>query len=213
MSHDFRTPLSTINTSTYLLERTDDPATRSKRLQVIGQQVVRLEKLLEGLLTMTQLDQGIELKLAPVDVSELVRQIGPRAQLAAEARAQVVAVEVGSPCRISADVIKLDQAVMHIVQNAIQYSADGGLITLAAGSTGSRAFIEVRDRGIGIDASDLPHIFERFYRADRARGSETGGIGLGLAIARRIVELHGGSIEVESAPNQGSTFRILLPPA
>ncbi len=213
MSHDFRTPLATINTSTYLLERTDDPHTRSKRIQVIGQQVIRLEKLLDGLLTITRLDQGVELKLAPVDLSELALQIESRVQVLIAPRRQTIRLETDSRAVAVADAIRLDQALMNLIQNAIQFTPEGGEIVLATGVIGSRVYLEVRDSGIGIEAADLPHVFDRFYRADRARGPETGGIGLGLAIARKIVELHDGTIEVESVLNRGTTFRMMLPRA
>ncbi len=211
MSHDFRTPLATINTSTYLLERTDDLGMRSKRIQVIGQQVIRLEKLLEGLLTITRLDQGMELKFVLVDLNEMLTQIEPRAQILAEPRRQQIRLEPGERGLVSADAIKLDQAIMNLIQNAVQFTHEGGEVVLHTGVTQSYAFVEVRDNGSGIEAADLPRVFDRVYRADRARGPETGGIGLGLSIARKIVELHDGSIEVESIVNQGSTFRILLP--
>jgi len=106
---------------------------------------------------------------------------------------------------------ELKRAVRHLLDNALSYTPEYGSVTLATGIHGGQVYIEVRDTGIGITSGELPLIFERFYRADKARSAKTGGMGLGLPIARRIVEAHGGTITVESTPSEGSTFRILLP--
>jgi two-component system phosphate regulon sensor histidine kinase PhoR len=101
----------------------------------------------------------------------------------------------------------------NLIENAVNYTPDGGAVSVQTWSEDSKIVVEVRDTGIGIGDEDLPHIFEHFYRSDRARSTNTGGTGLGLAMVRRIVEIHRGRIEVESAAGKGSTFRVYLPAA
>jgi signal transduction histidine kinase len=115
------------------------------------------------------------------------------------------------PAWVSGDAKHLKSLLVILVDNAIKYTPAGGLVEVSLQSDGSRAICSVRDTGIGISDADLPHIFERFFRSDRARTREEGGCGLGLSIAEWIVRAHNGSIEVESVPGSGSTFRIVLP--
>ncbi|HLV35544.1 MAG TPA: sensor histidine kinase, partial [Spirillospora sp.] len=98
-----------------------------------------------------------------------------------------------------------------VIDNAIQYTPAAGTVSVRTCQRDGQALVEVEDTGIGIDSNDLPHIFNRLYRADKARSTETGGIGLGLPIAQKIIETHGGKIEVESTPRVGSIFRVWLP--
>jgi signal transduction histidine kinase len=110
-----------------------------------------------------------------------------------------------------ADPFELNRVILNLVENAIQYTPEEHSITVRTGRTALGAHVEVSDTGIGISVDDLPHIFEPFYRAEKARSSVSSGSGLGLAIVQRIVRAHGGRIEVESVLDQGSTFRVLLP--
>jgi signal transduction histidine kinase len=109
------------------------------------------------------------------------------------------------------DAVELGTALMNLVENAVRYTDPGASVTVRTRAERDCVLIEVSDTGIGIGQDDLPHIFERFYRADKARSTETGGVGLGLAIALKIVEAHKGRIDVESVPGEGSTFRVALP--
>jgi signal transduction histidine kinase len=113
--------------------------------------------------------------------------------------------------RVSADPAAIERLLLIVIENAIKYTPHSGKIELNLSNGSGSARIEIRDSGIGISGKDLPHIFERFYRADQARSREPGGSGLGLAIARWIVDLHGGLIEAQSTLGNGSVFRITLP--
>ena len=106
---------------------------------------------------------------------------------------------------------RIEQVVMNIVSNAIKYTADGGIITMTAGTSGKFVYVKISDNGVGIPEKDLPNLSERFYRVDKARSRATGGTGLGLSIVRQMVQLHGGEVRVESAAEQGSTFTVTLP--
>ena len=110
-----------------------------------------------------------------------------------------------------ADEAELGRAILELGQNAVQFTAPGGRVILTTHAETDHAVVEVHDTGSGIAPEDLPHIFQRLYRADKARSVETGGVGLGLSIAQRIVEMHQGRIEVSSTPGQGSIFRVRLP--
>ena len=114
---------------------------------------------------------------------------------------------------IEADPIKLEQVIFNIVENAIKYTDGEGTVNVGCTMQGNYALITVSDQGIGIPEKDIAHIFDRFYRVDKARARSTGGTGLGLSIVDKIVKLHGGRIEVESKENVGTTFRIYLPAA
>ncbi len=212
-SHDFRTPLATISASLYLLEKSDDPDVRRRRAQVIGRQVERITRLIEGMLMMTQLDSEATLDLSPLHLNALVQEIGEQVESLAAARSLTVRLELGSDVpAVLARHDRLGLALFKVVENALHYSPVGGTVILRTYFRDGWSVIDVQDRGIGIPGTDLPHVFDRFYRVDRARSSDTGGAGLGLAIARKIVELHHGLIEVESTVGQGTTVRLSLPP-
>jgi signal transduction histidine kinase len=112
---------------------------------------------------------------------------------------------------VKGDRAKLRQLLLNILDNAIRYTPRGGEISVSVQAEGEMAVVSISDTGIGIPSEDLPHIFERFYRVDRARSRSEGGSGLGLAIAKHIAEIHGGRIEIESELGTGSTFRVYLP--
>ena len=115
------------------------------------------------------------------------------------------------PCETVGDSLKLQQVFYNVIDNAIKYTPRGGEVRVELARAGKRAVVRVEDTGIGIPAADLPHIFDRFYRVDKARSRETGGTGLGLSIVRQIVLLHDGDIRAESEENKGTTFVIVLP--
>lgn len=214
-SHDFRTPLSTIKTSAYLAERsTGDPERQRRHLQVLNKQTDHLRQLIDDLLSISRLDRAdtSEYQFHWVEINDLVDQSIQEAGPTAAAKQLILRFNAGSDLpRILLDGSEFKRMLMHLLRNAITYTPEQGLIELTTRADRAHVILEIRDTGIGIGALDLPHIFERFYRADRARSTETGGNGLGLSIAKRIIEAHGGSIEVESEVEKGSVFRVLMP--
>ncbi len=214
-SHDLRTPLTTIKTSLYLLERTiNDPIKRERYFTVINDQAGRLQQLLEDLLSLSRLDRtSIEdFTFEMRSLSLLLQNVvaGQRPLAERKHHTLTLSVEPDLP-PILVDDTQLNRALSNMLTNALNYTPEDGRIEVRAFRRGDRLAVEIKDNGIGITEEDLPRIYDRFFRADRARNTETGGVGLGLTIARRIVEAHGGDIEVESTAGEGSTFRVWLP--
>jgi PAS domain S-box-containing protein len=214
VSHDLRTPLSVINTSLYLLRRKyADPQTAVHHLDVLEEHVAHLTRVVEDLVEMSRLeDQVVEFEFIPVHLGNLVRDV----LVSYETLAQTKRLTIQQTCdpglpMIQADQMWLGRLVRNLVTNAIQYTHEGGMIWLTTTVYDEGTLLEVRDSGIGISPDDLPHIFDRFYRADAARPSDKGGAGLGLAIVRKVVDAHHGRVDVKSTLGQGSTFRVWLP--
>lgn len=212
LSHDFRTPLSIVNTTAYLLARTDDPQAREERLEQIMEQVDRLSKMLDDILTLSRLDAVPDPTLTPVDVTLLLETLAQEFQYRLSVKNLHLTMDLMPDAPpVLAGRANLHRALLKILENAVQYTPTEGAVTLRTRQANDTLVIEVIDTGIGISQADLPSIFESFYRADQSRSTDAGSTGLGLSIARRIVEMYRGKIEVESVPDQGSTFRILLP--
>ena len=212
ISHDFRTPLAVINTSVDLLRKTSDPERQTQRMNLIEQQIKRMTEFLERLVVMTRLDSVVTLNFQPVSISQIARLVASLTQPLVHDKGVVLQVDAAPNLPlIQADSAELTQAVREIVKNAIWFTPSGGTVSVTTSVLDGQGVIQVRDTGIGIASTDLPRIFERLYRGDKARSSETGGFGLGLPIAKRILDLHGGTIEVESEKGIGSVFRLLLP--
>lgn len=211
-AHDFRTPLSTISTSVYLLEKAAEPEKRSYHASVVMQQIHRLERLLEGLTTMTRLDSLQKIDKTPVQVNTLLAMLPLLKQRTYAERDVHVQLDLAAPAPVvMASETDLYEAIKNVFDNAIHFTPDGGTVTVRSHVEDSRVVIEIRDTGTGISAEDLLHIFDRFYRVDRARATTTGGIGLGLPIAKKIIELHGGTIAMQSTKGQGACCFISLP--
>ena len=150
--------------------------------------------------------------MRPVDLAAHLRRAQERAAFLSPDKHVDVSLEAPStPVWVQADAIAIDRLLLILLDNAVKYTPSGGHCEIALSRNESHAQISVRDSGIGIAEADLKNIFDRFYRADRVRSKNTGGAGLGLAIARWITELHGGIIAVESTPGAGSVFRVSLP--
>lgn len=216
ITHDVNTPLSTMQTSLYLLERSDDPQRQARYRQTISEQIERLSRILDQLFEMARVDRTATHDEQPIALNSLVHSVRDRLARKAQAKQITLRVNVESvqDGAIVGDNHQLVQALLHIAENALHYTPAEGTVTLTGdirGGDNPQAVIEVRDTGPGIAPEHLPHIFERFYRVDEARRVETGGAGLGLSIAQKIIEDHAGHIDVTSVPGDGSVFRVVLP--
>jgi signal transduction histidine kinase len=214
VSHEFHTPLSIIETSVYLLERTLAPAHHA-RLDVIRTQSRSISRLVQMMLTLTRLDSSESLLLRPLRPIELLYEINDlyRQKSETDAITWQIAGDPDTP-GINGDFRYLVVALKQLVDNALHHTSAGGTITVrlntATDDNGNQEVIlSVRDDGNGIDPVHLPHVFERFYRSDRAHS--TPGFGLGLAIVRRIARTHAGYVSIESTPGSGTEVFIHLP--
>jgi two-component system phosphate regulon sensor histidine kinase PhoR len=172
-----------------------------------------MEKIVADLLLLSQLESpGRYLRKEPIRVSELIRTAFDSVGPLGEAKNQTYESKIPPELPLlPGDSQKIHQMLVNLLQNAVNYTPEGGKIFVEAKKDGAGIQIEVADTGIGIPPEDLPRIFERFYRVDKGRSRELGGTGLGLAIVKHIVEAHGGRVSVESRLGQGSRFKIFLP--
>jgi PAS domain S-box-containing protein len=211
-SHDLRTPLSAITLALYVLQNNTDPDTQKRSHDTLRVQTKRLGDLLEDMLSMARLDGVVEFKQQTLSLNTLIQNILIDQQEHNTEKAQTVSAILADELPlIHADLFQLSRAITNIVVNASHYTPKGGSITVRTYQRDQFVVLEVEDDGIGIGPKDLPHIFERFYRVDKARGTAAGGTGLGLAISKKIIETHQGSIEAESELGKGSLFRVILP--
>jgi signal transduction histidine kinase len=210
VSHELRTPLTVIKGNVDLMRRMKEIDEES--LTSIDQEAGRLTRLVGGLLLLAQAESGkLTLNLRPVELDTLLTEVFQESRILAGTKVRVHLNEIDQ-VQVSGDRDRLKQVLLNLVANAIQYTPLDGDVFLSLAIMGNQARIIVRDTGPGIPAEDLPHIFERFYRAEKSRTrSKVSGFGLGLAIAHWIVEHHGGKIEVDSKEARGTTFAIWLP--
>jgi len=174
-------------------------------------EALRLSKIVEQLLMLSRLDAGEAIvEWQQFDLAELVRSTAEQMNLLAEDKNISIRGNASEAVLIEGDRSRLKQVLVNLLDNAIKYTPAKGSITWAVRRSDNRAVLEIADTGIGIPAEALPHIFERFYRVDKAR-SDGESIGLGLAIAKSILTAHGGEVEAESTPGKGTCFRIRLP--
>lgn len=218
VSHELRTPLTALGGGLEMLmlgaDRGDPEASR-RLTRGMYREVERMRRLVEDLLTLTRLDEGrARLRLGPVAVGALVTEVAEQAERLTPHRSIHAEVAEGLPT-IRADADYLRQVVLNLLDNAFKYTPEPGTVTLVARSgDATHVILEVRDTGIGIPPDALPHVFERFYRADPARvrtPQRAGGAGLGLSIAKGLVEAQGGQIEIASKLNAGTTVTLRFP--
>ncbi len=210
VSHELRTPLTVIKGNVDLMRKmgcADDES-----LGGIEDEADRLTRLVGNLLLETQADSGkLPLQFAPLEVDTLLLEVFKEMRVLARERVRLRVTEIDQ-VQVNGDRDRLEQVLINIISNAIKYTPQGGEIFLSLARVGGNARIIVRDTGMGIAREDLPHIFERFYRAEKSRSRAiTGGFGLGLSISNWIVEHHGGRIEVDSEEGKGTSFAIYLP--
>ncbi len=210
-SHELRAPLTAIQGNLELLRRHPEmPATdRDEALAEVERETNRLTRLVADLLALARADAGVTLPQRPVELDMVVLDTFRMARQLVTG--QELALEPFEPVQVAGDEDRLKQLVLILIDNALKYTPAGGHITLGLRRDGATAEILVRDSGVGIAQDDLRRVFERFYRADPARGRDPGGTGLGLPIARWIARQHGGEVTLESAPGQGTTAIIRLP--
>ncbi len=215
VSHELRTPIAAMRTFNELLrERAgEDPTARAEFLEASAVQLERLDWLAQNLLELSKLDSGLVLlDLRPDDIRATVEQAVEQADAAARRRGLDLAVSLPEhPLRIRHDPVRVGQVVANLVGNAIKFTPRGGRVRVEVAPTDFGVQIVVGDSGVGIDAEELPRIFERFFRGTRANEARGSGSGLGLAIVQSIVEMHGGTVRVSSRLNAGSTFTVALP--
>jgi signal transduction histidine kinase len=210
VSHELRTPLTVVKGNVDLMRRMKQFDEES--LTSIDQEAGRLTRLVGGLLLLAQAESGkLPLNFRPVELDLLITEVFQEMRIIAGDKVRVHLNEIDQML-VNGDRDRLKQVLINLVANAIQYTPQDGDVYLSLANVGGQARIVCRDTGPGIPAADLPHIFERFYRAEksRTRGQSTG-FGLGLSITKWIVEHHGGRIEVDSKEGRGTTFAIWLP--
>lgn len=215
LSHELRNPLAPMMNALYLLKATGPEGAALPHAQgVIERQLRQLVRLVDDLLDVSRINQGrIELRRERVDLADVVRSALETAQPAIDQHRHVVDVSLPkTPLYVSGDPVRLAQAVSNLLLNAVNYTIEPGRIALSLARAGARAAIRVKDEGIGIPENLLPHVFDAFVRGDTRTARAQGGLGVGLALVRQLVELHQGEVTVFSAgKNRGSEFIIYLP--
>jgi len=214
-SHELRTPLTAIKGQVEVaLGQDRDAQTFREVLQVVNEETDRLIRLTGSLLTLARADAGrLPLSRERLELRELVAAVIEQVTPVAEAKGVRLEAGDGPGLEVLADEDLLIQLLLNLLDNSVKYTEAGGSVVAGWRAVDGVVEISVRDTGTGVAPEHLPHIFDRFYRADPARSRAEGGAGLGLSICRWIAEAHGGSIQVESAPGRGSTFTVRLPQA
>jgi two-component system phosphate regulon sensor histidine kinase PhoR len=216
ISHELRTPLTSILAFVETLEdgAIDDEANKRRFLSVIRKNAERMRHLIDDISELSSIESGnVRIEPKEIDLSILVRDVFVNLSAKAEERGIKLELEVEPDTRIYADVLRLEQMLTNLVDNAIKFNRRDGVVTVRCRCINGSHLIDVSDTGEGIMRDHLQRIFERFYRIDRARSREVGGTGLGLAIVKHLARLHGGEVTVSSSLGEGSTFSIDLPDA
>lgn len=211
VSHELRTPLTAIRGNVDLMRRMGDADPES--LEIIQEEIERMTRLVGDLLLLARADAGgLPLEKKKVELDNLLFEVYRQVRLL-DKSVEVKVTEVDQVCMMG-DVDRLKQLLLNLISNAIKYTLDGGAVSVSLSKKNGWAYLKIADTGMGIPAEDLPYIFDRFYRVDKARAraqSGQGGAGLGLAIAKWIAQAHGGNIDVTSEVGEGTTFTIILP--
>jgi heavy metal sensor kinase len=212
-SHELRTPLTAIRTEAEVALR--DPAMPPEQQQLLGsilEECDRLSRLTEQLLALAREDAGAAPSARePLDLTEVAVEAAETLRPLAEAKNVQLSLPRRDRVGVRGDSSRLRQVFLNLIDNAIKYTHEGGTVEVSCEGHGRNAVVLVHDSGVGIPPEHLPHIFDRFYRVDKARDRGQGGIGLGLSIAQSVVLAHGGRVEVSSVPRQGTTLRVTLP--
>lgn len=213
VAHELRTPLQAIQATVEAMQDGVLPADE-ERLGTVRDETVRLARLADAILELTRLERGsLPFDMRRVDAAAPVRSAVDAHGALFEAAGLALSVDIEDGLLVEGDVDRLQQAVSNLLSNAARYTAEGGDVEISAHRRGSSVIIDVTDTGIGVSDEDIPHLFSRFWRADDARARSTGGLGIGLAVTKEIVERHRGRIVVTRRPEGGSRFSIELPAA
>jgi two-component system OmpR family sensor kinase len=212
-SHELRTPLTIVRGEIELALRSPkSPEVYRRVLASTLEEVMRLTTIIDNLLTLAKADQGLyEPIFSEVNLKELGEELFEDSEVLASGKHIKVSFEAPNPITIVGDRTRLRQLFLNLIDNAVKYTPEGGRVAITVARDNGSAIFRIADSGIGIPQEDMPKIFNRFYRVDKARSRERGGSGLGLAIAKWIAELHRGSIAVTSAIQKGSVFTVRLP--
>ncbi len=213
VSHELRTPLTIVRGE--LEAMASRPGNTPETLESVGttlEEIERLTRIVDQLLTISRLDAGqAGIERSRVDLGSLARSTAEQMQLLVDEKRIAVHYRIESDTCVSGDPLRLKQVLVNLLDNAVKYTAEGGHIEVGVRALDQMAILSVVDSGIGISEEALPHVFERFYRADKARARSTGGTGLGLSIVRAIVAAHDGVVSVRSDPRTGTEVRVELP--
>jgi signal transduction histidine kinase len=210
VSHELRTPVALIRGQ---VEALDEDAPGNPRIEMALRETGRLETLVSDLFQLASADAGaLRLDVRAVDLASLVREsVEPLVEPARREASVAVAIEAPAAVTAMADRERLSRVMQNLVRNAVRHVPEGGMVRVAVAAEPSAAVVSVSDTGGGIPSEDLPHVFERFYRGESSRNRDSGGAGLGLAMAKEFVEAMGGAISVVSPPGEGATFTVSLP--
>ncbi|MCG7346042.1 cell wall metabolism sensor histidine kinase WalK [Sporosarcina sp. ACRSL] len=214
VSHELRTPITSIKgfTETLLDGAMNDPITSKEFLEIIQKESNRLHLLINDLLELSGIErEGFQLKYDNVSISDIIENAMKIVYGLIEKKHMNIVINTNQQLFVQADSARLIQVLVNLLTNAINYSKENTTITINTSETDDEAIIEVQDEGMGIAEKELPRLFERFYRVDRARSRDSGGTGLGLAIVKHLIEAHGGKVTVESTVGVGTKFTIMLP--
>ncbi len=211
VSHELRSPLTAVRGNLDLLKRgaADDAADREQMIEAMDSEIARMSRLVDDLLLLARQDSGVPMAKQPIELDTLLLEVYRQAQVIA--KGVLVTLGAEDQAIIVGDRDRLKQVLLNLVDNAIKYTPQGGKVTLSLTKETDWVKIAVHDTGIGIAPENIPNLFDRFYRVDKARSRDAGGTGLGLSIAKSVVDAHNGRIVVESQLGKGSTFTIWLP--
>jgi two-component system phosphate regulon sensor histidine kinase PhoR len=214
VSHELRTPLASIRAMAETLQdgALQDHAVADHFLSTINTEAQRLTRISEDLLILSQAESRLPEK-SPFALSEIIEEVVARFQPQAEKAGLSLCSNIEPDLEVLANHDQIEQVIVNLIDNGLKYTPSGGQVRVTAERGPDSVAVHISDTGIGIMSQDLPRIFERFYRVDKARSRQSGGTGLGLSIVKHIVEAHGGQVTVESEYNRGSTFTITIPTA
>ncbi len=211
VAHELRTPLQAIQATVEAMQDGVLPMDE-ERLSIVRDETVRLARLADGILELTRLERGATpMRISRVDLAGPARAAVDSHRALFEACNLVLALDVTEGVWISGDPDRLQQAVGNLLSNAARYTPEGGRVAVAVRREDDQAVVEVSDTGVGIAEEDLPRVFQRFWRAGSARDRASGGLGIGLAVVKEIVERHGGTVGVSRRPGGGTTFALRFP--